>query len=541
MNGINIKSCLLFIIFWSTSACSIAQNILSQQYFKRLNNWSGQMFLNSMCKGVPGLLLAGINYESVPDVTGCVQDEAEYCMLILADTDANIRWAHCYDGTGFFLNAGFSPNGEIWAVTGKPDTFFNIPKLNKLGQGVTVVKVDSSGSPLWYNEYGTFYANCEDFTATSDGGALILASYSNGGGDIPIVPKPNNGFGCWMCKLDSAGNIQWSKVLGGTGNQLPEKIKETSPGIYTALIQTTSTDYMLAGINFDSTFPAYWLLQTDAVGKILNSRIIEGPLKAFFSDFLLNENGSITLAGMTSVPDTLSCSSIYSNYTFLLAQADSSYQFEWCIGNGGSGSSGGGGLGYVCAVNDYSVVAGGNSVDLDQDFSSCSRAFQEHTHSWFGLYDLNKQLVVWGQALCGSGSDYLQGLTYDPAANALYVLISGSSEDGSFAGYALPNSQNIYLLKYNLIISGLNTLAANRLQLSVFPDPATDNITIKVNTQYAGELRVKLQDIAGAGFASYDISSNQFQLATEHLAAGMYLVEIIDLDGRSGAIKFVKQ
>src|SRR5690606_40454416 len=59
---------------------------------------------------------------------------------------------------------------------------------------------------------------------------------------LPISELTNNGLSdWWVIKLNSAGEIQWQKLLGGEGSDIPGQIRETVDG-----------GYILAGIIDDS-------------------------------------------------------------------------------------------------------------------------------------------------------------------------------------------------------------------------------------------------------------------------------------------------
>jgi hypothetical protein len=100
-------------------------------------------------------------------------------------------------------------------------------------------------------DYGT--ANNEDAYAvdvTSDGGYILSgSSYGNGTG----------GTDAMLTKTDSAGNLQWSKIYGGTGNELAIYVKAVPGGGYVFSGETFSNDP--AGDAF--------IARTDANGNLL--------------------------------------------------------------------------------------------------------------------------------------------------------------------------------------------------------------------------------------------------------------------------------
>jgi hypothetical protein len=262
----------------------------------------------------------------------------------------------------------------------------------------------------------------------------------------------------------------------------------------------------------------------------------------YWHDFTLQPNGFITLAGSLNpwpTDTTSNCGPQTLDDRFLVGEADTSYQFQWCALNGGS--YWGNRLLYACTINDSLIVAGGISQTINGDLSACSAFSTADYHTWFGLYNLNLHKAVWSQALCGSSEDELYGLVYDSTKDALYVLIDGSSTDGNFTGLALPNSGNMYLLKYSPVTTGVETIMPNKLLFNVFPNPANDNVSVTLKEEEYKELNLKLFDITGQALATYNFGNNQFQIPVHNLASGMYMIEVTDKEGRSGVAKFVKQ
>jgi hypothetical protein len=297
---------------------------------------------------------------------------------------------------------------------------------------------------------------------------------------------------------------------------------------------------MLAGLNFDDSDYVPWILQIDTGGHILSSRVVKEPEYPGWTDFSILKNGSIVLVGYQNLllNDTMSyCTPSNDEDDFIVAEADSSYQFQWCTLNGGLA---GGRLNYVCTINDSLIVAAGVSQSNDGDLSRCSSFPTEYTNSWLGLYNLNQHAKVWDEAICGGTlGDEINGLYYDSAENAVYVLVNSSSDEGDFTGLGFPNSENMYLLKYSPVTTGIESLEPNILQFSIFPNPANEYVNIST-TGINGPLNLKLMDLMGHAIAVYKFQQPEYQIPVSSLAEGMYLISVSDNEGRVGVRKFVK-
>jgi hypothetical protein len=78
--------------------------------------------------------------------------------------------------------------------------------------------------------------------------------------------------------------------------------------------------------------------------------------------------------------------------------------------------------------------------------------------------------------------------------------------------------------------SGL-TESANDLGLSVYPNPATDNMTITWNS--STEMNVRLVDFSGRLIRSEGVNGKDFQLNRKGINNGIYLLILSDKNGNT--------
>jgi hypothetical protein len=115
------------------------------------------------------------------------------------------------DGGFFFGGSTKSNDGDMSGNHGGWDAF--------------IMKCDADGNIKWKKLYGdNNYEYFGDMQSTPDGGCLFVVGSSSGtNGDVPA----NHSTGTsdvWLVKLDPLGNIQWSKMYGGTGTDNPTSL-----------------------------------------------------------------------------------------------------------------------------------------------------------------------------------------------------------------------------------------------------------------------------------------------------------------------------
>ncbi len=228
-------------------------------------NGNGDIFLVRTNKA--GLLLwtKSIGGSSGDDGT-CVETTANGCFLIGGNTISNdgdisghhntstgdiwiakvnsfgvIQWQRCYGGTGV---------DNIARILMCSDGGFYITGLTGSNDGdVTgnfgfydywVARCDSGGNILWQHCYGGIsFEGAYSSNRTSDGGLIIVGVTDS---DSSFMVGANNGIDdIWILKIDSIGNFEWGKCLGGTNFETGD-----------AVIQTTNGDFLVTGSTLSS-------------------------------------------------------------------------------------------------------------------------------------------------------------------------------------------------------------------------------------------------------------------------------------------------
>jgi hypothetical protein len=88
----------------------------------------------------------------------------------------------------------------------------------------------------------------ETITCTSDGGFIIAGTTTLTSG---------SGKDLWLIKINGIGDAVWSKTFGGSGDQVPSKIKELPSG-----------EILVCGTNTVGGFSSIFLIKTDANGEV---------------------------------------------------------------------------------------------------------------------------------------------------------------------------------------------------------------------------------------------------------------------------------
>ena len=123
---------------------------------------------------------------------------------IATDSSGNIHVAGYFSGSG-----DFDPGNGIYNLSAKGnwDTF--------------ILKLDSTGSFIWAKQIGGFYDETAESLVLDDSGNLYITGFFQDTCDFDPSPVINKlvSKGAWdifVCKLNSSGDLQWAKNMGGT-------------------------------------------------------------------------------------------------------------------------------------------------------------------------------------------------------------------------------------------------------------------------------------------------------------------------------------
>jgi hypothetical protein len=173
---------------------------------------------------------------------------------------------------------------------------------NHGGYDYWIVKLDSHAFIEWQKSLG---GSNDDYATsihqTTDGG-FIVAGYSNSNdGDV----SGNQGdYDYWIVKLGAAGNIEWRKCLGGSGNDQAYSIQQISDSAYIVGGSSSSSDEDVSGNHGGKD---YWIVKLQTIPG--GTEILNG-----LDD---NCNGSIDegLTGINSITNSTPALSVFPNPT----------------------------------------------------------------------------------------------------------------------------------------------------------------------------------------------------------------------------------
>jgi uncharacterized delta-60 repeat protein len=294
-----------------------------------------------------------------------------------------------------------------------------------------VVKLDSGGNVQWTKTIGgSGYDEVRSIIQSSDGGYVVAGgTYSFGAGYSDM----------YVVKLDSGGNVQWTKTIGGSGYDEVRSIIQSSDGGYAVAGWTTS---------FGSYYDFY-VVKLDSGGNVQWTKTIGGSNDDFAPSIMQSSDGGYAVAGYT-----------YSfgagTYDFYVVKLDSGGNVQWTKTIGGSNddfaysitqSSDGG---YAVAGYTQSFGAGGRDfyvVKLDSGGNvqwTKTIGGSSDDEAWSIIQSSDGGYVVAGGTTSfGAGGWDIYVVKLDSGGNVQWTKTIGGSND-DFAPSIMQSSDGGY-------------------------------------------------------------------------------------------------
>jgi hypothetical protein len=135
---------------------------------------------------------------------------------------------------------------------------------------------------------------------TADGGFIVIGTTSSNDGDLSAYNSEYGNSDYWIVKLNSNGSVQWQKRFGGSGLETASSIKQTSDGGYIVAGYTYSNDGDVNGNHGDHD---YWILKLDSDGNFQWQKCLGGSQTDYAHSIETTTDGGYIMAGISNSSD----------------------------------------------------------------------------------------------------------------------------------------------------------------------------------------------------------------------------------------------
>ena len=222
-----------------------------------------------------GYIIAGASQSNNGNVTGNHGNNMDDYWIVKLDSSGNMQWEKSFGGTfreeaysieqtkdkGYIIAGRTESNdGNVTGCHGTPGNYIF---------DYWIVKLDTTGNIQWEKCYGgSGDDEALSINQTNDKGYIITGLTTSNDFDVSGNHDTTNSYrDAWLLKIDSTGNIQWQKCLGGTYEDYGTYIKQTKDGGYIIGGSSESNDWDVSG-NHDTTgnYSDCWVVKIDSLG-----------------------------------------------------------------------------------------------------------------------------------------------------------------------------------------------------------------------------------------------------------------------------------
>lgn len=360
--------------------------------------------------------------------------------IIKVNADGTIAWKYKYDGISniVYLNGIVKTSDGGYIVSG-----YGAGSTGEFANGNIhssegfVLKIDNNGNKVWSKVFG---GTKEDLfynvVTSSDGNYFLIGTANSTDGDLSQSQGLNDG---WIVKIDGNGNKLFSKQYGGTRYDQLLNGASTPDGGLILVGKTESNDGDLTSRNTIVVSDDGWVLKIDANGNKIWSKQYGGSADDMLNAVIANSDGYL-LVGSTESND-MDINNNHGAFDGWLGKIDQNGNLKWSKVFGGTKYEE---IYSVCQATDGSgYLLAGYSESTNGDLSSAGNHGAED--AWILKVDLNGNKMI-SQCIGGNNTD--NAFTITPVNNGKYYLTGFSTSNN----YYVNNNHglaDIWLLAFN--------------------------------------------------------------------------------------------
>jgi len=425
-----------------------------------------------------------------------------------------IQWQKCLGGTvtdeansiqqtsdGRFIVAGytFSNDGDVSGNHGNSDYW--------------VVKLNSSGDILWQRCLGgTDDDYAYSIQQTSDGGFIVAGQTYSNDGDV----SGNHGYDdAWVVKLNSSGDIEWQKCLGGTDDDYAYSIQQTSDGGFIVTGYTESNDGDVSGNHSNWGWDDAWVVKLNSSGDIEWQKCLGGTNDDRAYSIQQTSNGGFIVAGYTYSNDG-DVSGNHGYWDAWVVKLNSSGDIEWqkCLGGTSDDYANS-----IQQTSDGGFIVAGRTNSNDGDVSANHGGYSD---AW--IVKLNSSGdIEWQKCLGGTSDDYANSIQQTSDSGFIVVGYTFSNDYDVSENHGYDDAWVVKLINEP---EGITEIENYNL-LSIYPNPFTENAIITFDNPKNEKYRLLIIDVTGKVVMEInEIYGNTVEIDGSNLSAGVYVFEL---------------
>ena len=417
-----------------------------------------------------GFILVGNTYSSPLDTA------YSDIIVIKIDDGGFVYWSKTFGSTDYDEAQSVIRSGDGgYIVLGSSMSYTSVTK------SALAMKIDDAGNQVWTNTSDSFSSNY--FYAgdqTGDGNYIAVGGTFNGAG--------GTGFDNYISKIDTAGNIIWSKSHGTNGSEFAYDVKSTSDGGYLVCgVTSTNTagDADMSVTKLDASGDIVWTYNYGTVEYDRASSIFQ------------QANGTIMVGGYSNIGN----SSNVINQAVLL-RLDSTGTIAWAQSYGDP----------AFTSEAYKVL------ETADGYALCGYSI---------AFDPQGDIFLVKTDWSGGSGCFDAPIAFTRTATTLASASGFSESVGLIDEFSLSLNPITFTNQFSLICYSVGIgEGPDKSQFEIYPNPASSFLTVKA-ANIEANAKVSIIDLTGRVLSIKDYSNQiEISFSTEELLSGMYFIRI---------------
>lgn len=448
-----------------------------------------------------GFIIAGQSNFNDGHVSG---NKGNYdCWIVKTDSDGDIVWQRSLGGNNKDIaNSIYQTADGGFIMAGATSSLSGDVSFNFGNSDFWVVKLDTLGEIEWEKSLGgSNLDEAKSVMQTKDGGYIVAGSTHSQDGYISVNHGKSD---YWVVKLDTIGDVEWQRTYGGSETDEASSIQQTTDGGYIVAGSSRSNDWEVENSHYN---PDLWVLKLDSLGNIQWQINLGGDDIDKAHDVKQTPDGGFIIAGeIESITGDIPGNHGLSDCAVI--KLNNSGSIEWKKALGGSNWDR---CYCVEPTQNGGYILTGTTTSYDGDLTEA-----------FGGYDVwiieltQTGEIIWQKSLGGTGNDKAYGVIQTTDEG---FVICG--ESNSMTGDVSDNlgNEDFWIVKLSKSVTGVSSVLKNNF--TVFPNPTSAFITIR---EIFPSTPITITNIQGKTvYQSFAVSENQ-TIDISKLPEGMYFL-----------------
>lgn len=377
-----------------------------------------------------------------------------------------------------------------------------------------VVKLSSTGNIEWKKTIGG--SGWDDFWCakqTTDNGFILVGKTDSNDG---VVPSNYGTLDFWVVKLDEFGNIQWSKVFGGSGEDYGVSVIQTDDGGYLAVGQTASTDGDVTNHHGNIDL---WVIKLSDDGALEWQKTYGGSAWDTGSDVLQAADEGFVIIGSAGSNDG-DVTGHHGIFDFWVIKTSNTGELLWQKAMGGTNPERARGI--VQSIDGGYIILGDTQ-------SSNGDVVGNHGTGDFWLVKLSATgQLIWQRPFGGTLAE--SGFGIDNTNDNGFIMTGYVwSTNGELTGQEIKGKNDFWIVKLSPESISPTQEPHPIHPLSIYPNPAAQSISLLTHIE-TGAMTVRISDLLGREMLRKEMP-NDGKLDISALPKGLYIVHAVAGDG----------